>query len=464
MATIYITELSHTMDTFRQNVNNSLTNLNNELATKPVTLADLTDTSISTPASGQFLRYNGTAWINETVSIPVNLNDLADVAISSPATGNFLRYNGSAWVNEAVSIPVSLNDLSDVTIATPSSGQFLRHNGTNWVNESVAIPVNLNDLGDVSLTSPTAGQVLQYDGTAWVNASSSVSLSLDDLTDVTITTPASRDLLIYNSTSTQWENGALTASDLPTHTHDAGDITTGTLAIARGGTGLSAIGTANQLLGVNSGATGLEYKTLQGTANQITVAHAAGSVTLSTPQDLHTGATPTFASITLSSLAKLADGSAAAPSLTFTNDTDTGLYRGGADNLRLVTGGSVRVVVDSAGKVGINQTTPTATLHVVGTAKHQLGVSEKTANYTLVADDNMTVVKMNAATALTLTVPASVFAAGDRVTVMKYGAGNVTISAGTGLTLRDPNTLATISTQYDTRTIVFLTATEAVIV
>ncbi|MEW6097212.1 MAG: hypothetical protein AB1567_11940 [bacterium] len=74
------------------------------------------------------------------------------------------------------------------------------------------------------------------------------------------------------------------------------------VAIANGGTGLSALGTANQLLGVNTGATALEYKTLSGTANQINVTPAAGSITLSTPQDIHSGASPTFAGLTLSSL------------------------------------------------------------------------------------------------------------------------------------------------------------------
>lgn len=71
---------------------------------------------------------------------------------------------------------------------------------------------------------------------------------------------------------------------------------TPTLSLA----GLSGLGTANQILGMNSGATGYEYKSLSGTTNQITVANAAGSVTLSTPQNIHTAATPTFAGLTLS--------------------------------------------------------------------------------------------------------------------------------------------------------------------
>lgn len=52
-------------------------------------------------------------------------------------------------------------------------------------------------------------------------------------------------------------------------------------------------GTANQLLGMNNGASEQEYKTLNGTANKITVTHAANSITLTIP-DSPTLVTPTF--------------------------------------------------------------------------------------------------------------------------------------------------------------------------
>jgi hypothetical protein len=53
----------------------------------------------------------------------------------------------------------------------------------------------------------------------------------------------------------------------------------GTLPIANGGTNLTTLGTANQILGVNAGATALEYKTVTaGTA--ISVVQGAGSITL----------------------------------------------------------------------------------------------------------------------------------------------------------------------------------------
>lgn len=65
-----------------------------------------------------------------------------------------------------------------------------------------------------------------------------------------------------------------------------GTISTGTwnattIGIAKGGTNLTTLGTANQILGVNNGATGLEYKSLvQGPG--IVIANGVNSVTLST--------------------------------------------------------------------------------------------------------------------------------------------------------------------------------------
>src|SRR4030042_2875305 len=58
--------------------------------------------------------------------------------------------------------------------------------------------------------------------------------------------------------------------------------------------GGEAWGTMNQILGMNADGTAHEYKTLVETPNQVLVAHAPGSITLSTPQNIHAGATPTF--------------------------------------------------------------------------------------------------------------------------------------------------------------------------
>lgn len=62
------------------------------------------------------------------------------------------------------------------------------------------------------------------------------------------------------------------------------------------------LGTANQLAGINGTGTDIEFKSINGTSNQITVTHGANSITLSTPQNIATGSSPTFAGLTLSGM------------------------------------------------------------------------------------------------------------------------------------------------------------------
>lgn len=52
-----------------------------------------------------------------------------------------------------------------------------------------------------------------------------------------------------------------------------------TLPVSKGGTNLTTTGTANQLLGVNSGGNGLEYKTLTAGSN-VSITHGANSITI----------------------------------------------------------------------------------------------------------------------------------------------------------------------------------------
>ncbi|MBD3365732.1 MerR family transcriptional regulator [candidate division WWE3 bacterium] len=68
--------------------------------------------------------------------------------------------------------------------------------------------------------------------------------------------------------------------------------------------------------------------------------------------------------INLSGELLLADGTAALPSLAFSSDANTGLYRLGDDQLGFSTGGSSRVVIDESGYVGIGTTDPSSALKI----------------------------------------------------------------------------------------------------
>ena len=86
-------------------------------------------------------------------------------------------------------------------------------------------------------------------------------------------------------------------------------------------------------------------------------------------------------------------------------------------------------------------------------------VNGKTANYVLVNTDVGTRISMNSASATTITVNTSLFAAGDQVYVVNIGAGTCTITAGTA-TVTTSGSLAL--GQYDSGTLYF-TATGSAI-
>jgi len=75
------------------------------------------------------------------------------------------------------------------------------------------------------------------------------------------------------------------------------------IAQAAGVPGTLSVGTDNQLIRADSGATlGIEYFSLLGTSNQVTVTHNASDITLSLPQSIHSGASPEFVALTLSAI------------------------------------------------------------------------------------------------------------------------------------------------------------------
>jgi len=62
--------------------------------------------------------------------------------------------------------------------------------------------------------------------------------------------------------------------------------------------------------------------------------------------------------VTIADLLKNAgDGSAAAPAFAFNSDSNTGIYRSGADELSFATGGTQRLVISSSGVVSVNGNT-----------------------------------------------------------------------------------------------------------
>lgn len=67
---------------------------------------------------------------------------------------------------------------------------------------------------------------------------------------------------------------------------------------------------------------------------------------------------------TLRQRVRVDGGSSNEPSLSFSSDTNTGLYQPTADHLAAVTNGTERMRITSTGQVGIGTSTPQASLHI----------------------------------------------------------------------------------------------------
>jgi hypothetical protein len=191
-------------------------------------IGDLNGVAITSPSAGQVLTYNGLGWVNGAApssfsgsyndltdkptlfsgsyvdltnkpTIPTNLDSLTDVTASSPSAGEFLIFNGTAWVNgnvtqddvvglSEVGITGSYADLIDkptlfdgayssltgapslATVATSGSYADLSNKPTLFSGSYTDLTNKPTLASFTTLTSPASGQYLRYNGSAWVNS------------------------------------------------------------------------------------------------------------------------------------------------------------------------------------------------------------------------------------------------------------------------------------------------------
>jgi hypothetical protein len=116
-------------------------------------------------------------------------------------------------------------------------------------------------------------------------------------------------------------------------------------------------GDARQLLQTDAAGTGVEW-----TSN------------VDVPGTLDVTSTATFDSIARHPL-----GSAAAPTLTFTGDTNTGIYSPGADQVAVATNGTGRLFVDASGRVGIGNSSPGSLLTARSTSSPTISIENNSS-------------------------------------------------------------------------------------
>ncbi len=113
--------------------------------------------------NGYFLKANSSASAGiEWASIPtINaLDDIGDVDASSPTSGEYLQWNGSAWINSQVTASASIGDFG---IVSPEQYQTLVYDGSEWINE---YPTTVSNVNNAEATTLQVGEaVYLYGGT-----------------------------------------------------------------------------------------------------------------------------------------------------------------------------------------------------------------------------------------------------------------------------------------------------------
>ena len=243
-------------------------------------------------------------------------------------TTTFTQY-GVLYGNAATSILVTAAGSTDQVLksgngsAAPSWGAI-----SLGSSNSVSGILGLTNGGTATSSFATTNGLVYYTGSALATLAATVSgvlvtngsgvpsVSTDIPTGVTIggasiyraggtdvaladggtgqSTYANGDILYYNSTSSTTAltklGIAATSGYFLTSTGSAPQWSQ-TLGLANGGTGLTAAGTGNYILGMNSAGTALEYKQLANGSN-ITITHGAGLITIASTGGVGSSAIP----------------------------------------------------------------------------------------------------------------------------------------------------------------------------
>jgi hypothetical protein len=207
---------------------------------------------------------------------------------------------------------------------------------------------------------------------------------------------------------------------------------TGTLPVANGGTNLTAFGSANQVLAVNSGGTALEYRTLAGTGTVTSVDISGGSTGLTASG----GPVTMSGTITLAGTLAVANGGTGITSL----GANVATFLGTPSSANLAA-----AVTDETGSGAlVFGTSPTLVTPALGTPasgnlsnttvdgtnavgfKNVPAVGTKTSSYTLAVGDIGKYVQLGASGAIV--IPDATFSEGNAITLFNNTASTATIT------------------------------------
>ena len=134
--------------------------------TTSIPITRISNFNISFPEDKQVLQYdiNTNRFINSTLSsLSTALSTLTDCVITSPSTGQVLKYNSTSSKWENATDTDALSSLSDVTISNPTDNQVIIYSSlfNKWMNATYTVVKSLSTLTDVNVSSLASGNLLE---------------------------------------------------------------------------------------------------------------------------------------------------------------------------------------------------------------------------------------------------------------------------------------------------------------
>lgn len=181
----------------------------------------------------------------------VNLVDLGDVAISSASNGDFLRWNGTAWINDAVNLSTDTVG-SFVQSLVAGSGITLSNNSGEGATPTVAvdttaIQARVADVSDTEIgylngvtsaiqtqfdaKAPTASPTFSGTVTLPAGTITSTMLATDSVTTAKIAAGSVTAAKLGNDVSFTPADGSVTAAKLANTAVTAGAYTTANITV-----------------------------------------------------------------------------------------------------------------------------------------------------------------------------------------------------------------------------------------
>lgn len=300
-------------------------------------------------------------------------------------------------MSQAGYTPISLY-YSTTVAATPSAANLA--NGELAINITDGKLYYKDNSGVVQLIASKAGASGSVTSVAQSFTGGLISVSGSPITTsgtLALTVAGTSGGVPYFSSASTWASSAALAANAIVLGGGAGaapaTTTTGTGVVTALGVNT---GTAGAFV-VNGGALGTPSS---GTVTNLT---GTASININGTVGATTPTTGAFTTISASGVASFADGTVSAPGITFTSDTDTGLYRIGANNIGVGVNGAkvldigttgLKVTIPTSGVTGVQIGTGSTTqmgwlvgnLNNGAAAMWVTSVTPSASNYTVYAD------------------------------------------------------------------------------